>query len=213
MQPRPTITASLAVAFLIASCGSGATAPTQTIQPSQTATATPVSTAAPGEPGQFDEGGFAFTYPTDWHVITAADYDTLLSGGLKGLGDFDYLGGVYAGSLDNCDTCAQVTMVVVSEPSLPGGMSDEMFANAKAAAEEQMGSRIISYTAIKVDGLDAAENQHLGKSGTTQLWDVIILPPKPGVLYSLSMSSSADGYLAFMDDFGRLLDSMQIDRD
>ena len=68
---------------------------------------------------------------------------------------------------------------------------------AKEAAVNQMGERLISYEYVSLDLLPAAEFKHYGRSGDLQLWEYIMLPSRAGVGYSISMSADKSAYARF----------------
>ncbi len=178
-----------------------------------TATATIAVTAAPTTlPTAFAEDIFSFEYPSNWERITEEEIDTLLETSLKGLrpGGYDYIGGVHVGGVGECRGCAQIVIVVVKDPSLTGTLTDEQYEQVKEAAEEQMGSRLISHRKTEVSSMPAAESIHIGASPQTKLWELIIVPPDPGVAYLFSCSSHKDSYSDFEGVFERSIESLRI---
>ena len=174
------------------------------------ATPTVVVSAAPATPA---ESIFSFEYPSDWEAITEDDIDTLLRTSLKGLkpGSYDYIGGFYTGGLDDCRGCARIVTVIVRNPSLPGTLTDEQYQRVKAATEKEMGSRLISHRKVEVCSMPAAESVHIGKSRRTKLWELIIVPPEPGVAYMFGCSSHKDSYDQFEGIFEKAIASLRIE--
>ena len=160
----------------------------------------------------FRDNIFSFEYLSDWEVITDKEIDVLLKTSLEGLkpGNYDYIGGVYKGGVDNCQGCATIVVVVVKNPSLTGTLSDQEYERVKAAAEQQMGSRLISHRKTEVSSMPAAESVHTGKSRLTKLWELIIVPPEPGVAYLFNCSSHKDSYPSFEEAFKRAIESLRI---
>ncbi|MCR4405614.1 MAG: LysM peptidoglycan-binding domain-containing protein [Anaerolineae bacterium] len=163
-------------------------------------------------PVTFAENIFSFEYPSNWEKITQKEISTLLKTSLKGLqaGGYDYIGGVYTGGLDNCRGCAQIVIVVAKNPGLTGTLTDEQYEQAKEATEKQMGSRLISYKKTEVSSLPATESVHIGASGQSKLWELIVIPPEPGVAYMFSCSSHKDTYDDFEEVFARAIKSLRI---
>jgi len=169
--------------------------------------------AVPAALTTFAENIFSFEYPSNWDRITEEEIDTLLETSLKGLlrpGAYDYIGGVYTGGVGDCRGCAQIVIVVVKDPSLTGTLTDEQYEQGKEAAEDQMGSRLISYRKTEVSSMPAVESIHVGASRRTKLWNLIIVPPEPGVAYMFSCSSHKDSYADFEDVFERAIESLRI---
>jgi tetratricopeptide (TPR) repeat protein len=177
------------------------------------ATAT-VAVAITAAPTTFAEGIFSFEYPSNWDRITEEEIDALLESSLKGLrpGGYDYIGGVYTGGVSDCRGCAQIVIVVTKDPSLTGSLTDEQYEQVKEAAEQQMGSRLISHRKTEISAMPAAEYIHVGASRLTKLWELIIVPPEPGVAYLFSCSSHKDSYADFEEIFERAIESLRIEK-
>ena len=160
----------------------------------------------------FDQNGFRFEIPGDWILVTENDQSALLEGSLKGLQESEiaYLGGAYTGFLGNCPACAQIIAAVIYEPAVNGSFSEAQFQAIKQSQQDTMGERLISYEYVNVDGVPAAESQHLGLSGEARLWEFLIVPPEPGLIYLFSMSSAIEAYAAFEPVFQAAADSLQI---
>ena len=173
------------------------------------ATATPGAVSAPTT---FTADIFSFEYPSNWEVITDEEIDTLLETSLKGLRSdaYEYIGGVYFGGVGNCRDCAQIVIVVLKDPSLTGTLTDEQYEQVREAAEEQMGARLISHRKTEVSAMPAAESVHIGASRQAKLWELIIVPPEPGVAYLFSCSSHDDSYADFEGVFERAIESLRI---
>ena len=190
------------------------TPPTERPARTPTPAATPPrETLAPGFLA-FRGDIISFEYPSDWEVITKKEVNTLLKTSLKGLkaGAYDYIGGVYKGGVDNCRGCATIVVVVAKDPSLTGTLTDEQYQRVKAAAEQQMGSRLLSHRKTEVSSMPAAESVHIGDSRLTKLWELIIVPPEPGMAYLFSCSSHKDTYEDFEAVFERAIGSLRIKR-
>ena len=160
----------------------------------------------------FDEHDFSFELPGDWLVITEQDHRELLNGSLTGMDTraLQYLGGAYTGGLNNCAGCAQIVILVMDEPAMTGEFSEGQFQIIKENQQASMGERLLSYTYVHVDGFPAAESQHIGRSGETRLWEYIIVPTTPGVVYLFSMSASRDEYLDFEPVFEQAAATLRI---
>lgn len=160
----------------------------------------------------FTDNLFSFEYPSDWKVITDDEVDTLLETSLKGLRSdaYDYIGGVYIGGVGNCRNCAQIVIVGLKDPSLTGTLTDEQYERVREAAEEQMGARLISHRKTEVSGMPASESVYIGASRQAKLWELIIVPPEPGVAYLFSCSSHIDSYADFEPVFERAMESLRI---
>lgn len=181
----------------------------QTRKQAEGATATVAVTAVPTT---FAENIFSFEYPSNWKKITQKEISTLFETSLKGMkvGGYDYIGGIYTGGVGDCRGCAQIVIVVVKNPSLTGTLTDEQYEQAKEATEKQMGSRLISYSKTEVSSMPATESVHIGASRQSKLWELIIVPPEPGVAYLFSCSSHKDSYDDFEEVFARAIKSLRI---
>jgi hypothetical protein len=175
-------------------------------------TPTPRS-ATSATPGLFEENVFSFSYPSDWKLIGPQEVASLLKTSLQGMSSssYSYIGGVYSGGLDSCKGCAQVVLVVATNASLTGTLTDPQYQAFRAASEQQMGARLLSHRKIEVASMPAAESIHLGLSGDSKLWEYIIVPPKPGVAYLVSCSSHKDSFASFESAFQQIMDSLQIE--
>jgi LysM repeat protein/tetratricopeptide (TPR) repeat protein len=173
--------------------------------------ATP-TVAVTAVPTTFAENVFSFEYPSNWKKITEKEISTLFETSLKGAesGDYDYIGGVYTGGVGDCRGCAQIVIVVAKNPSLTGTLTDEQYEQAKEAIEKQMGSRLISYSKTEISSMPATESVHIGASGQSKLWELIVVPPEPGVAYLFSCSSHKDSYADFEEVFARAIKSLRI---
>jgi len=160
----------------------------------------------------FDEHDFSFQIPADWLLITEQDHQALLNDSLKGMDTraLQYLGGAYTGGLNNCAGCAQIVVLVMNEPAMTGEFSEGQFQIVQQNQQATMGERLLSYTYVHVDGFPAAESQHIGRNGETRLWEYIIVPPQPGVVYLFSMSSLKEEYPDFEPDFEQAAATLRI---
>jgi tetratricopeptide (TPR) repeat protein len=173
------------------------------------ATGTPAATAVPTT---FSDEGFSFEYPSNWEVIGEEEVDALLDSSLKGLqqDSYDYIGGVYYGDVGSSRGCAEIVIVVVKAPGFTGTLTDEQYEQAREAAESQMGSRLVSHRKTEVSSMPAAESVHIGASGRTKIWDLIIVPPEPGMAYLFTCSSHEDSYDDFESIFERAVETLRI---
>jgi LysM repeat protein/ribosomal protein L40E len=163
-------------------------------------------------PTTFAENIFSFEYPSNWERITEEEISALLKTSLKGLqpGNYDYIGGVYIGGVGDCRGCAQIVIVVANDPSLTGTLTDEQYELVKEATEQQMGSRLISYSKTEVSSMPATESVHIGASRQSKLWELIVVPPEPGVAYLFTCSSHKDSYADFEGVFAQAIESLRI---
>lgn len=173
--------------------------------------ATPAA-AVTAAPTTFAENIFSFEYPSNWELITEAHIPVLLETSLKGLktGSYDYVGGVYIGGVEDRRGCAKIVVVVFRDPSLPGTLTDEHYQRVKAVTEKEMGSRLIRHRKIEVSSMPAAESVHIGKSRVTKLWDLIVVPPEPGIAYMVSCCSHKDSYDDFEPVFEQAIGTLKI---
>ena len=164
----------------------------------------------PAGSATFDEDVFSFEYPSDWTLITAADIPALLRGALQGLtsDQYRYIGGVYTGTLNGPDGCAQIVLVVLKDANIAGTFTDEQYEAVREATEQRMGSRLLSHRYVVVGGLPGAESIHIGVSQQTKLWDLIVVPPEPGVAYSVSCSALKGEYARFEEVFSHAIETM-----
>lgn len=179
----------------------------RTALPSAPPTATPVSRFL-----TFEGDGFSFEYPSNWEVITEKEVDVLLDTSLKGMSPdgYDYIGGVYTGGVDGCRGCAHIVVVSLKDPNLTGTLTDEQYEQVKASYENTMGSRLISIKRTEVSGIPGVEVVNIGISKDTKLRGAIIVPPEPGIAYSLSCLSHKDSFDGFEAVFARAMESLQI---
>jgi nucleoid-associated protein YgaU len=136
----------------------------------------------------------------------------LLRTSLKGLqpGSYEYIGGVYTGGLDNCSGCAQIVVVVVRDPNLPGTFSDEQYQAYAQDAEKRFGARLEANRKIEVSGMPGAESVHIGASRRSKLWECIMVPPEPGLAYLFSCSSHINSYDDFLPIFERAMQTLNL---
>ena len=176
--------------------------------------ATPTRRAATtsSAPVLFRQNVFAFSYPGDWWEITPAEVGVLLNTSLKGMkaSQYSYIGGVFNEGLDNCKGCAQIVLVVATDPALTGTLTDEQYQDIRAASQKSMGARLLSHNKITLAGMPAVESIHLGLSGRSKLWEYIIVPPQPGVAYLLSCSSHPDSFTQFEPAFRQAVNTLRI---
>ena len=155
---------------------------------------------------------FSFQYPAGWQVIGQAEVATLLKTSLKGLKpeQLAYIGGVYSDGVDNCKGCASVVLLVVKDAAFPGSLTDEQYRKAEQATKSSMGSRLISYRKMEVNGMAAVESVHIGASGVSKLRELTVFPPEPGIVYTISCSSHKDSYSDYEAAFARVAESLEI---
>jgi tetratricopeptide (TPR) repeat protein len=172
-------------------------------------TGTPTPTAPPTT---FSDAGFSFDYPSDWEVIGEEEVDALLDSSLKGLppGSYDYIGGVYYGDIGNSRGCAEIVIVVATDSGFTGTLTEEQYEQLRESAESQMGSRLVSYRKTEIGSMPAVESVHVGASGRTKIWDLIIIPPEPGLAYLFNCSSHKDSYDQFEPIFMRAAETLRI---
>jgi len=172
---------------------------------------TPTATAVPRFV-TFEGDIFSFEYPSNWEVITEKEIDVLLDTSLKGLspGGYDYIGGVYTGGVDGCRGCAHIVVLLLKDPNLTGTLTDEQYEQVKASYVNTMGPRLISIERTEVSGMPAVEVVNIGRSKDTRLRGVIIVPPKPGMAYSLSCLSHKDSFDDWEAIFSRAMESLRI---
>jgi hypothetical protein len=175
-------------------------------------TPTPKAAATPVTPGLFRQDVFSFSYPTDWWVITPAEVSVLLKTSLKGMtsSQYSYIGGVFAGGLDNCKGCAQIVVIVARDSSLTGTLTDEQYEAIRAANEKSMTTRLLSHRKTEISSMPAVESIHIGLSGDTKLWEYIIVPPKPGIAYLFSCSSAKNSFAEFEPVFRQAINTLRV---
>lgn len=171
----------------------------------------PTATAVP-RVVTFEGDIFSFEYPSNWEVITEKEVEVLLDTSLKGMspGGYDYIGGVYTGGVDGCRGCAHVVVLSLKDPNLTGTLTDEQYEQVKAGYENTMGPRLISIERTEVSGMPGVEVVNIGRSRETKLRAVIIVPPEPGIAYSLNCLSHKDSYDEFEAIFSRAMESLRI---
>ena len=159
-------------------------------------------------PDTFSEQGVTFEYPSNWELITETEQRVLLNSTLEGIGEYDYIGGVYLNGADSCPDCAQMTLVVIPLPGITDAMSDEQYADIKANAERSLGNRLLEHQMITIDGIPAASSKYIGKSRENQLWDVMLVAPGAEQAIVFSCSAQPDTYADFEPVFARALESL-----
>jgi len=101
-------------------------------------------------------------------------------------------------------------VVSLKDPNLTGTLTDEQYEQVKASYKETMGPRLISIERTEVSGMPGVEVVNIGTSEDTKLRGVIIVPPEPGIAYSVSCLSHKDSYDDFEAIFSRALESLRI---
>jgi hypothetical protein len=218
-RTRRLVTLAIAVVGTVAAvliCSySGVFEPRTRRSPSPAApSATPAPSAVPSGPAtfvSFSEDVFSFEYPSDWTPITEDEIPILLAGALEGMDESQarYIGGVWTGGLVDCAGCAQIVLVVMEQKGMQGPLTEEQYQNYRDATEQRMGSRLISTRYATVGGLPGAEAIHVGASQRTKLWDLIVLPPEPGLIYSMSCTALKDEYEQFEGVFAHAYATMR----
>jgi hypothetical protein len=158
----------------------------------------------------FQGGGSSFAHPSDWEIVTPADRQALLSSSLKGLGDYEYLGGVYTGGVETCETCAHMVLVTIQAPE-KGPLTPEQYDQVKTESQNQMGSRLLEHQMIEFNGVPAAVSKYIGLSRETQQWDVLLLVPGENRVLMFSCSAHRDSYERFEPVFMRAMDTLAFD--
>jgi len=176
------------------------------------ATPTPRPAVSAATPGLYREDVFSFSYPTDWQRIGPQEVSALLKTSLKGLtaDAYSYIGGVYSKGLDNCKGCAQIVLVVATDPNLPGTLTDAQYDTYRQASEKQMGERLLLHHKVEVSSMPAVESIHLGASGNSKLWEFLIVPPQRGVAYLVSCSSHKDSFADYEPAFRQAINTLRI---
>jgi uncharacterized membrane protein YhaH (DUF805 family) len=149
----------------------------------------------------FDDHQVSFDYPSNWEVIDDSGVQTLLKGTLKGIGDWEYIGGVYTNSPDDCRDCAQIVVTVIPLPDGFPGWSDEFYESIKQNAQSAMGDRLQLHRQVRIGDHPGWESIYLGKSGRTKLWDKSFVPKDGNVLVMLSASANPDQFDQFQPIF------------
>jgi hypothetical protein len=156
----------------------------------------------------FSEQGVSFEYPSNWELITESEERVLLNSSLKGIGEYDYIGGVFINGADSCKDCAQMTLVVIPMPGVTEAISAEQYAGIKARAEQSMGERLLEHQFTRVDGIPAASSKYIGASRKNQLWDVMLILPGTEQAIMFSCSAQPDAYAGFEPVFDRAMESL-----
>ncbi len=180
------------------------------IMRSAAATLAPYTTM--GRRATFRDGIFTFEYPAGWQLVTEEQIPDVLQTSLQGLswGSYEYVGGVYTGSLENERGCAKMVIVVVEDPSLPGTLTDEQYEAMRRATAERVGSRLLSHFKTEVCSMPAAESVQIVDSEQSRLRQVIIVPPWPGQAYIFTCCSHPDSYAEFEPVFQRAIETLRI---
>ncbi len=134
-------------------------------------------------------------------VVDEAGVKTLLRGSLEGIGDWEYIGGVYTKSLDTCKDCADFTVTIIPLPDGFTGWSDESYEQIKNSAQSSMGDRLQLHRQIQIGDYSGWESIYLGKSGRTKIWSKAFLPAGDPVLVMVSASSSPERFDQFLPVF------------
>ena len=159
---------------------------------------------------RFSDHSVSFEYPSNWEIIDEDGIQTLLQGTLEGIGDWDYIGGVYTKKADDCLDCAQVTITVIPIPTGFPGWSDEFYEQIKQNAESSMGDRLQLHRQVQIGDYPGWETIYLGKSGRTKIWDKSFLPSGESILVTVSASSNPDQFDQFLPDFEQAFSSLSV---
>ena len=180
-----------------------------TSAPAVAATARP-RTVVTGEEAIFSERGVSFAYPAEWETIGAAERQALLGDTLKGLTDYEYIGGVFTGGAATCVDCAHIAVVILGSQGVAGPMTQEQYDRIKEAAQKQMGSRLLDHRLVQVSGVPAAQSVYLGRSGNTHNWDVALFLPGEERMVTFGGSAHVDSYEAYEPVFRRAVESLEL---
>jgi hypothetical protein len=155
----------------------------------------------------FQDGGISFSYPSDWEIVTSTDRQELLHTTLKGIGDYDYIGGVFIGDVNTCETCAHMVLVTVPAPE-EGPLTQKQYEQIKAETQNKMGARLLDHQLQEFDGIPVAVSKYIGLSRETQQWDVILLVPGEKRAMMFSCSAHRDAYVRFEPVFIRAMETL-----
>jgi hypothetical protein len=158
----------------------------------------------------FDDHQVSFDYPSNWEVIEADVVRTLVQGTLKGIGDWEYIGGVYTKAVDDCRDCAQIVVTVIPLPDGFPGWSDEFYEQIRQNAQSSMGDRLLLHQQVKIGDYPGWEAIYLGNSGRTKLWDRSFLPSGESVLVMISASASPEQFEQFLPIFEQAFSSLSV---
>jgi hypothetical protein len=158
----------------------------------------------------FSEQGVTFEYPSNWELITETEQRVLLNSTLKGIREYEYIGGVFLNGADTCPDCAQMTLVVIPLPGINEGISDEQYAGIKANAEQSMGNRLLEHQMITIGGIPVVSAKYIGKSRENQLWDVMLIVPGTDQAIMFSCSAQPESYSEFEPVFTRAMESLSL---
>jgi hypothetical protein len=159
----------------------------------------------------FSEQGVSFEYPSNWELVTEIEQQVLLNSSLKGIGDYDTIGGVFINSADSCEDCAQMTLVVIPLPGITDAISAEQYASIKAQAEQSMGERLLEHKFTTIDVIPAASSKYIGASRKNQIWDVMLINPGAEQAIMFSCSAQSDAYTSFEPVFARAMESLSFE--
>jgi hypothetical protein len=183
--------------------------PTSSIRATEYPT-TPPSSAAVEEVQlvTFAEHEVSFEYPSNWGVIDESGVETLLQGALKGIEDWEYIGGVYLNSLGDCLDCAQIVVYAVPLSEGFPGWSEEFYESLEQNNQDSMGGRLLFHRPIAMDDYPGWEVIYLGKSGRTKIWDQSLLPEGQDLLVTVSASAHPDRFDEFLPVFKQAFGSL-----
>jgi hypothetical protein len=186
------------------------TQPTSTPRPASTPA--PTIASAPQEISAilFNDHQVSFEYPSNWEVVDDAGVQTLLHGSLQGIGDWEYIGGVFTEDLDPCDDCASFTIAIIPLPDGFTGWSDAFYEQIKQSAQSSMGERLQLHRQVQIGDYPGWESIYLGKSGQTKIWAKSFLVSGESVLVMVSTSSNPDQFDQFQPIFEQAFSTLSL---
>jgi hypothetical protein len=164
-------------------------------------------------PVTFAENVFSFEVPSDWNTMSEEDTVALLETALEGYSwqGHDYAGGVYSQGTDSCPGCAQIVVAVVRMQGMTGSLTTEQYQDIREAAQQQMGSRLVSQHRTEVGSLPAVESTYLDAERLARVRTLVIIPDEPGVVYLVTCCAHKDAFADFEAVFERALGSLEIE--
>jgi tetratricopeptide (TPR) repeat protein len=195
--------ASIAVYFLVRSFGPG---DSKSVEPSSLPAAGPSPSEEQSE-STFQDGGTSFAYPSSWEIVDPSGRQQLLSATLNGLGDYEYIGGVYTGGVKTCKDCAHMVLVIVQGPG-EGPMTQEQYEQIRTEAQSTMGSRLLDHRMREFGEVPAVESKYIGRSQQTQQWDILLMVPGEDRVVMFSCSAHRDEYERFEPIFIRAMETL-----
>jgi hypothetical protein len=158
----------------------------------------------------FADHEVSFKYPSNWGVIDESGVETLLKGTMKGIENWEYIGGVYLNSPEDCLNCGHIVVYTVPLPEGFPGWSDEFYESIEQNNQNSMGERLLFHREIMIDDYPGWEVVYLGKSGRTKLWDQGLLPEGQDLLVMVSASAHPDRFDEFLPVFEQAFGSLSL---